>query len=984
MASTDPHVASTLQTLNEAQRRAVTSDASTVAILAGPGSGKTHTLTSRVVWLVRHAGYRPSDLIVATFTVKAATEMRKRIAKILGEASEKNIVLGTFHSIARRYLATYGTRIGIDPRFDIADSDDSRLIIERICKQLKLQIEPLHARAWISKRKSQGTKSAARQNRKQIPENPALIKCLDEYQAALARSNLLDYDDLLVRCVELLETHGSCVSNVQAVLVDEFQDTNGIQYELMKLFAQAQQRITIVGDPDQSIYGWRSAEIRNLYRLLREYPGTHEVSLEENYRSSQRILDTSLDVIQQDKKRYKKALLPVHVKGERPVLRTLKSAAAEGEWIVTELRRAVMMLPGILQYQDIAILLRSASLSRHIESALGKAGVPYCMIGGSKFYDRREIKILLDYLRVIYQPDNNEALARILNVPCRGIGEITVKSLLEEARQRQISLWALLCRHCRGHGKMTTNIRPKQEQKLTTELIRIITTLRRKWERMSESSPPPLVDLIEDVVKQLKFQEYLEGKFDKDHEGRWANVLELVKLAGDFVRDADTLDADTLPSVQGVEQAKNDDMLGRFLVNVALASSAQRDDGCQDKTAMVTMSTIHAAKGLEWPIVFVPSVYTGSIPHSRSQDLDEERRLLYVAMTRAQALLYLSFPLHDQQGSGNRLDLSPFVSPFASRFSLKGPSFDKSVTDGVAKILGKPAPTQKAIYDQLPAMFSPEDDGFPIEPFETSLEGGEWDANSRHYYRAPKRQRLLHSKAHSAKEYDGDEENQSGRWKPEYSTTMDKASEFTMATMPGFVTAGMHKTTLEAAAAKQSSRGATCRRLGGQSSLLNFVRAEPKRQNAKAPPSSAVNSSLVRDSAATARHAQAAATSLLPREPTTDEPKGCIDAQFAGHKLATGRLLARPRSTSHGKDDSSWERACCFSSSPPRESWPPKQQAEKLTQQALQPTTSFHATTFVTATRTSGMRRPKRLGPAPSINRLNKPFKPLTMQRPGR
>ncbi|KAF6840954.1 ATP-dependent DNA helicase srs2 [Colletotrichum plurivorum] len=215
--------------------------AATVAILAGPGSGKTHTLTSRVVWLVDNTGYAPQDVVVATFTVKAAREMKERIGRALGGGREKKIVLGTFHSIARRYLAAYGRRIGLDG------------------------------------------------SGRDPPESRDLETCYREYQSHLERSNLLDYDDLLTRCVELLQKHPSCVANVQAVLIDEYQDTNGIQYELMRLFAQARERITIVGDPDQSIYGWRSAEIKNLYRLLRDYPDAEEVSLEENYRSSQAI-----------------------------------------------------------------------------------------------------------------------------------------------------------------------------------------------------------------------------------------------------------------------------------------------------------------------------------------------------------------------------------------------------------------------------------------------------------------------------------------------------------------------------------------------------------------------------------------------------------------------------------------------------------------------------------------------------------------------
>ena len=390
-----PSFQDTLASLNSAQRLAVTSKADTLAILAGPGSGKTHTLASRVVWLIKHVGHRPQDVVVATFTVKAAREMKERIGKALGGECEKRIVLGTFHSIARRYLAAYGKNIGLSPKFGIADDGDSRAVIQRICKRTQSSVDPVVARSWISKKKARGSGDAPRQRRanqqaqqaQQPTENEIELESIHEqYQAHLTRSNLLDYDDLLVRCVELLRAHPSCVSNVSAVLIDEYQDTNGIQYDLMKLLAQARSRITVVGDPDQSIYGWRSAEVRNLYRLLREFPETEEVALEENYRSSRAILALSLSVIQEDKMRYQKVLKPVRDRGTRPVLRKLKSAHAEGDWIVSEIGRITRMTGGMVQMQDVAILLRSAALSRHIESALGKAGIAYRMIGRCRLY----------------------------------------------------------------------------------------------------------------------------------------------------------------------------------------------------------------------------------------------------------------------------------------------------------------------------------------------------------------------------------------------------------------------------------------------------------------------------------------------------------------------------------------------------------------------------------------------------------------------
>ncbi|KAF4972283.1 hypothetical protein FSARC_1119 [Fusarium sarcochroum] len=978
-----------LQSLNAAQCRAVTSSASTVAILAGPGSGKTHTLTSRVVWLIQRVGYRPSDVMVATFTVKAAREMKERIGKALGEECEKKIVLGTFHSIARRYLSIYGNRIGLDSKFGIADDGDSRAIIQRICKRLELGVEPLHAKSWISKQKAKGPNAVPAPTQKgKKTENPALNTCYQEYQAQLKRSNLLDYDDLLVKCVELLRDHPACVSNVQTVLIDEYQDTNGIQYELMKLFAQANHRITIVGDPDQSIYGWRSAEIRNLYRLLRDYPDTDEISLEENYRSSQSILDVSLNVIQQDKKRYQKVLLPVHTKGARPVLRTLKSSSSEGEWIVSEIKRAVMMFGEMIKYEDVAILLRSAALSRHIESALGKAGVAYRMIGGHKFYERKEIKVLIDYLRVVSQPENNDALARIINVPRRGIGEATVKSLLEEAEKTNMSLWTLLLKHCRGSRKANTNIRPKMEQKLNTELIRIISNVRKQADEISQSSPVTLVHLIELLIAQLDFKKHLEEEYTEDHEQRWANVQEFVNLVSDFMRDFGAPDEDALPEIENLDQVKEDDMLGRFLANVSLASDAQNKGDTKEQKSLVTISTIHAAKGLEWPIVFVPSVYTGSIPHSRSEDTDEERRLLYVAMTRAQALLYLSCPLYGSQGLSSKVELSPFVSPFATKvFAKKGPSFDRVVVESAAKILGREAPSEKTVFGKLPPMFSVEDDRFPVDPVDTKSTERYDEESGRQYSRAPKRQRT----SHPVESYDETDELP---WQREYATTMERSSDFTVAALPGFTTAGAHRVALDAAAASapQSStskpgpkKGST-KRGSGQKSMLGWLNQGP---NAPRPPPEPQPQQQTKSFAQVRYQSALSRQNSLPaRLPTRPEPqKPLIDPELEKHKLPLARPLAKPN-VPKVEEGGPRKPYSCFSSSPPRppSRKEPEEENRKTEEESMpnNPASSLHATTFMSIKPNGGVRRPVGLGPAPSMDRLRKPFKPLTINRPKR
>jgi DNA helicase-2/ATP-dependent DNA helicase PcrA len=370
-----------LTNLNPSQNAAVSSFADTLAILAGPGSGKTHTLTSRTAWLLAQ-GLQPWNVIVATFTVKAAREMKERIGKLIGNGLESKLILGTFHSISRRYLARYGHLIEIRKDFGIADSADSLAIIKRICKRNNFLIDPKVARSRISGLKSRTSEEyAANKMPEKSVEAQEFDICRAEYEEALKRSNLLDYDDLLLRCVDLLRKYPSCVTNVEAVLIDEFQDTNLVQFDLMRLFASQRKRITIVGDPDQSIYGFRAAETKNYKRMLRQYPDTVTIALEENYRSSGAILFTALNVIEQDTSRVAKSLLPTHTVGTMPVLRKLANAHKEAEWIISEIQRCKGLTGDLLDLNDIAILLRSSALSRLIESALGKAGIAYRMVG---------------------------------------------------------------------------------------------------------------------------------------------------------------------------------------------------------------------------------------------------------------------------------------------------------------------------------------------------------------------------------------------------------------------------------------------------------------------------------------------------------------------------------------------------------------------------------------------------------------------------
>ncbi|OAA59486.1 ATP-dependent DNA helicase pcrA [Cordyceps fumosorosea ARSEF 2679] len=966
-----------LASLNTAQRRAVTSSSNTVAILAGPGSGKTHTLTSRVVWLIQEAGLRPSDMIVATFTVKASKEMKERIGRALGDGVQKKIVLGTFHSIARRYLIYYGKHIGLDPKFGIADDNDSRAILKRLIKRLGLQLDPAMAKGWISKRKSRGSLDPPVERHPDGTikrDNPELLQCFAEYQSNLSTSNLLDYDDLLICCVDLLRAYPICVSNIQVVLVDEYQDTNGIQYELMKLFAQERRRITIVGDPDQSIYGWRSAEIRNLHRLQKDFPSTDEISLEENYRSSQSILTASLSVIQQESSRYDKLLLPIHGKGTTPVLRRLRSAEDEGQWIVGEIERARLMTGGMLKGEDCAILLRSASLSRHVESALGRRGIPYRMIGGHKFYERKEIKILLDYLRVVHQPNSNDAVSRIINVPKRGVGEVTIKNLLEEAEIGKLPLWQILEEHCQGNHRV--RLTKTQENNIRGGLIRAITSLRKQVNEVEAGEPQPLVEVIQKLITQLDYKSFLEKEFGQDHEGRWANVEEFVNMATDFMMENSDLDGDALPEIDDAEQSNNDTMLGRFLANITLSADAQKDQDGVDTSAVVTISTIHAAKGLEWPVVFVPCVYDGSIPHSRSEDDDEERRLLYVAMTRAKVLLYLSCPTKTAWGHGDAV-LSCFLSSFAATaFADQGPSFDRQVVEDMAKTLRRSAPSEKAIFDNLPPMFAVEDDLFDTDPFGQGrrLHG---PTNSRLGYRVGNnlngnQPQCISSSSDSSVEEIG--------WKPVCKTTMGESSGFTTLNLPGFMTASARQSMVVAEAAEKrattdkEAKKTGAKRKHDQHSLLGYAETRSGRLVAKRP--AAAFASAMQPPTSSSRP-----TSIFQAPPPAIEPS------LSRHRIAQRPMLPEPgRACMPTTRDSPKKNYACFSSSPTRPE-PAKEVTIKQPSAPLQPAPSktislLQNTTSFQAGKIGGMRRPVGMGARLESGNVRKPFKPLTLNRP--
>ncbi|TIA21344.1 UvrD-helicase-domain-containing protein [Aureobasidium pullulans] len=970
-----------LDGLNRAQRLAVTSPSLALQVLAPPGSGKTKTLTARVSYLITERGLQPWNIIVCTFTVKAAKEMKERIKGLVGDGLEKKLILGTFHSVARRFLVSYGNSIGIEKNFGIADMSDSKAIITRIIKRQGFSIEPGAAGARISslKAKSMSAEQYAITRKAAEQEFSAVYS---EYEEALRTSNLLDYDDLLLRCAQLLREHPQCVSNIEAVLIDEFQDTNSVQFELMCLFSRFKKNVTIVGDPDQSIYGWRNAEIKNLERMEKRFPGTDVIHLEENYRSAGAILQSAQKVIEQDESRPSKALKPTFGIGDRPVLRKLPTADAEAKWLVSEIRRTQALSADLLKFNDFAVLLRSAAVSRHIESALGNSGIPYRMVGGTKFFDRIEVKMILDYLRIINQPDHNDALLRVINVPTRGVGDVTVKGLIDEAERKRSSLWKIVLDSVQGKTRSDTKL-SAQASKGLTDLVNLVLTGQKKLTGKDDEQASPF-DLVEYLIKKLELSKYLQKRYPDDYETRWANIEELKAQTADLTaamaQGEEFVEEEVLPEIDGLEQRlinANEDALTLFLANIALSSEVQRkqDENPDETQQHVTISTIHAAKGLEWPVVFIPACYEGSIPHSRADDIDEERRLLYVGMTRAQALLYLSCPNKNSQSGETTMSHFLTQRGIEAFFETQGPKLYDDAVNELARTLRREKPDLKQLIEARSGYETPEDTHYPLDGTFPKSENARWDQGKNIDFK----EGLYANKRRRTDDQSGGPMVPVAEFMPASKVTMQNPAGFSTASMsisPKITTAASRMEELEAAQSEARLRDIDARKAApapikkskaaqGSANIMSFfgkprvvadaaphpatltrTSSVPETQIVPKPPASIpryVSNPLNDISNVSSRDPQRNA--ILPTKPI----------QLPNFKLRTTPLTTKPTTTKRDEQDvttaPSFSKPYTFLSSPPPSeppSSPPDQEVirpgggERI--ETFRPATTFHAT----------------------------------------
>ncbi|KAI8980111.1 UvrD-helicase-domain-containing protein [Trametes punicea] len=755
-----------MEELNPAQRQAVQHPPQIpLQILAGPGSGKTKVLTMRIAYLITHCHLPPWSLCAVTFTNKAANEMRERLIKLIGKDSTAQIKMGTFHAMCAMFLRRYSRVVGIEGNFTVCDADESKKIIAKLLKPHKdvfadrnISLKEHGILGLISQAKAKGWTAddalrhveeantmTPQQRLARVWENKRkdnawegelglrLAAIYKEYEKTLRDTNSLDFDDLLMFGVQLFGKHAKASSWCRHVLVDEYQDTNTMQYELMVHIARASQCVTVVGDPDQSIYGWRSAEIENLAKMQRDFPATQQLYLEQNYRSTGSILDVSVAIVSQDKGRIQKTLHTSHPKGPLPVLRDFPTEQVEAAFVASEIKRLVAYSGGMFNWGDFVILLRYNSLSRGIESALQKEGIPNRVLAGQKFFERMEIKDVLAYLQLVDNPRFVPAFMRVVNIPPRAVGEKTVNEILLRAEELKISPLQVVERIVDGR---IPDIKPPAKRKLAP----FVETIRILRKHANDGIAPS--KLINALVDSINYKEHL-ARTQPDAESRWDNVQELVNFASevergapedlarrmfeadealherdgededdesqeDWADDLNEFDVDQASGSQAPDTRPNRDTPLRLFLQASMLSTDTETPEEEKSKEAITISTCHAAKGLEWPVVMIPAVESGVFPSTRAEDTEEERRLLYVACTRAQGLLYLTHTTaRMMSGEYKHQWISPFLGVLHSEKKTKAlftetlPTLPTQDRKTIADVLGRALPDETEVAQRI-------------------------------------------------------------------------------------------------------------------------------------------------------------------------------------------------------------------------------------------------------------------------------------------
>ncbi|MBI5447569.1 MAG: DNA helicase II [Gammaproteobacteria bacterium] len=617
----DTHVL--LSPLNQAQQRAVSAPPGHLLVLAGAGSGKTRVLVHRIAWLLQTEHLHTHNILAVTFTNKAATEMRGRIEALLG-FSVQSMWVGTFHSLAHRLLRLHWQEAGLPQDFQILDADDQQRLVKRVIQLLQLDEDRWPARQathFINNKKEAGQRPDKLQAFD--PHTKTMIRIYEAYQLLCQQSGLVDFSELLLRALELWLKNPDIVQHYRTrfrhVLVDEFQDTNAIQYAWICQLLGPDNPVTIVGDDDQSIYGWRGAKVENIQRFSQDFPQSTLIRLEQNYRSTGTILAAANALISHNDQRLGKNLWTEGEAGERITTYAAFNELDEAHFIVAQIKRWTLTHPC---RKDIAILYRSNAQSRLLEEALIQAKVPYRIYGGLRFFERAEIKDALAYLRLLVNRNHDAAFERVINVPTRGIGEQTLSQLRDYAKTQKISLWQAMC------ALLEAKSLPSRTLQALSRFHTLIEELTLPLDSLA------LHEITEQVLQQTGLNDHYQKEKGEKGQARRENLAELINAARQF----------SFSSHESQPNLSTTPLLSEFLANAALEAGEYQAEKFDD---YVQLMTLHAAKGLEFPLVFICGVEEGLFPHPMSLEeegrLEEERRLCYVGMTRAMRKLFLTY-----------------------------------------------------------------------------------------------------------------------------------------------------------------------------------------------------------------------------------------------------------------------------------------------------------------------------------------------------
>jgi len=620
---------SLLEGLNPGQRQAVEHIDGPLLIIAGPGSGKTRVITHRIAYLVRQVGIGPGRIAAVTFTNRAAREMRNRLERLLGERA-KYLSAGTFHALCAQILRRDGEAIGLPKEFVIMDGDDQIALIKRAMKIVEIDPKRFPPRAIlsaISSAKAQLVTPEGLGVHQTGYYDEVVRRVFIEYQGLLTRSRGVDFDDLLTRTLELFRSSPATLEKYQQrfihIMVDEFQDTNIAQYEIAKQLAGKYRNLAVVGDPDQSIYSWRNADIRNILSFQQDFPGAVTVNLGQNYRSTSTILSAAQKVIAVNKERLKQDLFTENEAGAPVTVVEAYNEDEEAQLVLQEIER--LNREEQIRLRDCVVTYRVNAQSRALEEACLRYGVPYKLIGGIRFYQRREVKDLIAYLRLLQDPYDEVSLARVINVPARGIGKKTVDDLVAWSHRLSIPAYAalqLLAGDGTAEGEASAVKTSPFAARQRLQLVGFLQLIKGLRDLMPEME---LLALIDEVLDQSGYKRYLLDSDEPDAEDRLDNLREFRGVSSEY---------EGLPAAESLQP---------FLENAALVSD--QDALTEDEEQYLTLITLHQIKGLEYPVVFITGVEEGVLPHARSiddpQQLEEERRIAYVGMTRARKRLYL-------------------------------------------------------------------------------------------------------------------------------------------------------------------------------------------------------------------------------------------------------------------------------------------------------------------------------------------------------